>query len=176
MVEIAPLAIAAIDLATGTVPVSGSVDSLPVTLSPAVPHLRLSLRAKDSAMLSAALVRALPDRIGTHSDGIVRLGPDEWYALLPDGTPVPDASSQPVSIVDVSARAVGFTVTGPGAVAALMRGCPLDLARFAPGRATRTLFETVEIQIWMLAPDHFHVEVWRSFAPWLWHSIAGGIV
>jgi len=65
---------------------------------------------------------------------------------------------------------------GPGAVAALMRGCPLDLGQFTPGRATRTLFETVEIQIWMLAPDAFHVEVWRSFAPWLWHSIAGGLV
>jgi sarcosine oxidase subunit gamma len=176
MVEIAPLTVVATDLAMGTAPVSGSVDGLSVTLFPAAPHVRLSLRAKDSAMLSAVLDRALPDRIGTYNDGIAHLGPDEWYALLPDGAPVPDASGQSVSIVDVSARAVGFALTGPGAVAALTRGCPLDLARFTPGSATRTLFETVEIQIWAIAPDHFHVEVWRSFAPWLWHSIAGGII
>jgi sarcosine oxidase subunit gamma len=176
MVEIAPLTIAAIDLATGTVPHVGYVDGLAVTLAPAAPQVRLSLRAKDTGLLATALGRALPDRIGTHAEGIARLGPDEWYALLPEGTPVPDAAGQPVSVVDVSARAVGFTLMGPGAVAALMRGCPLDLGQFTPGRATRTLFETVEIQIWMLAPDAFHVEVWRSFAPWLWHSIAGGLV
>jgi len=153
MVEIAALKVAGIDLATGTEH-AGHVDGLPVTLALAAPLVRLSLRA----------------------DGVTRLGPDEWYALLPEGTPVPDAAGQLVSVVDVSARAVGFTVMGPGALAALMRGCPLDLAAFTPGRATRTLFETVEVQIWMLAPGEYHVEVWRSFAPWLWHSIAGGII
>ena len=175
MVEIAALKVAGIDLATGTEH-AGHVDGLPVTLALAAPLVRLSLRAKDSGLLSGAIGRALPDRIGAHADGVTRLGPDEWYALLPEGTPVPDATGQLVSVVDVSARAVGFTVMGPGALAALMRGCPLDLAAFTPGRATRTLFETVEVQIWMLAPGEYHVEVWRSFAPWLWHSIAGGIV
>jgi len=176
MVEIAPLTVVATDLATGTVPHAGHVDGLAVTLAPALPLVRLSCRAKDSAPLAAALGRALPEKIGTHVHRIARLGPDEWHALLPEGTPVPDTAGQPLSVVDVSARAVGFTLMGPGAVAALMRGCPLDLAQFTPGRATRTMFETVEIQIWMLAPDEFHVEVWRSFAPWLWHSLAGGIV
>ena len=175
MVEIAPLKVAAIDLAVGTEH-AGHIDGLPVTLALATPRVRLSLRARDSDALSSAIGRALPDRIGTHADGVTRLGPDEWYALLPEGTPVPDATGQLVSVVDVSARAVGFTVMGPGALAALMRGCPLDLAAFTPGRATRTLFETVEVQIWMLAPGEYHVEVWRSFAPWLWHSIAGGII
>ncbi|WP_428334297.1 sarcosine oxidase subunit gamma [Novosphingobium sp.] len=176
MVEIAPLTVAGIDLATGTTPRAGHVDGKPVTLANAASQVRLSLRARDSALLAGALGRALPDRIGSHADGVARLGPDEWYALLPEGTPVPDAGGQPVSVVDVSSRAVGFTVIGPGAVAALTRGCPLDLAQFTPGRATRTLFETVEIQIWTLAPDEFHIEVWRSFAPWLWHAIAEGIV
>ena len=176
MIEIAPLAIGATDLATGTAPHTGAVNGLSVSLSPAEPRVRLSLRAKDSGVLSAALGRALPERIGTQLDGIARLGPDEWHALLPEGTPVPAVSGQPLSVVDVTARSVGFTVEGPGAVAALIRGCPLDLANFAPGRATRTVFETVEIQLWAMAPDRFHVEVWRSFAPWLWHSIADGIV
>lgn len=79
-------------------------------------------------------------------------------------------------MVDVSARSVGFTLEGPGAAAALARGCPLDVAKFTPGRATRSVFETVEIQIWATAPDRFHVEVWRSFAPWLWHALAEAIV
>ncbi|WP_353230864.1 sarcosine oxidase gamma subunit [Novosphingobium sp.] len=176
MLEIAPLAVAGIDLATGTAPFSGTINGLAVMIAPAAMMARWSLRARDAAVLASALGRTLPDRIGTALDGVAQLGPDEWYALLPDGTMLPDAAGQPLSVVDVSSRAVGFAVTGPGAVAALMRGCPLDLAQFAPGRATRTVFETVEIQVWMTAPETFHVEVWRSFAPWLWHSLAGGIV
>jgi sarcosine oxidase subunit gamma len=176
MPELVPLAVAGIDLATGTEPHTGTVNGLPVTLSPAAAHLRLSLRARNADLLAAALGSSMPDAIGTHDDGIARLGPDEWYAVLPAGTAMPAETGGQMSVVDVSARALGFTLEGPGAVAALSRGCPLDLARFTPGRATRTLFETVEVQIWMIAPDHFHVEVWRSFAPWLWHSIAQGVV
>ncbi len=175
MLEIAPLAVAGIDLAPGSEPIAGTVRGLAVTLAPAPAKTRWSLRAKDPALLAAALGRALPEPIGTQLDGIARLGPDEWYAMLPAGTVPPAASGQPLSLVDVSARAVGFTVQGPGAVAALTRGCPLDLAQFSPGRATRTVFETVEVQIWALASDHFHVEVWRSFAPWLWHTLAEAI-
>lgn len=176
MLEIAPLAVAGIDLALGREPVSGAVYGQPVTLLPAVPMTRWSLRAKDPAALSVAIARPLPERIGTHHDSIARLGPDEWYALLPADTALPLVAGQPLSMVDVSARAVGFVLEGPGAVAALMRGCPLDLTRFTPGRATRTVFETVEVQVWMMAPDRFHVEVWRSFAPWLWHALAEAIV
>lgn len=174
MVEIAPLAIAGTALAIGTAPVSGAVRGAAVTLAPAPALHRLSLRARDGAVLEAALGRALPHAINTHHDGVARLGPDEWYAVLA-AEPAIGAGSGPCSVVDVSARAVAFTLSGPGAAATLMRGCPLDIAAFAPGRATRTVFETVEIQVWCLAPDSFHVEVWRSFAPWLWHAIAEAI-
>jgi len=196
MLEIAPLAVAGIDLKLGDAPVSGSIRGLPVTLLPAAPLARWSLRARDPAVLSAAIGRALPERIGTHSDGIARLGPDEWYLLSPSPSgeglgwglspgaepsgeappPTPPLKGRGVSMVDVSARSVGFTLEGPGAAAALARGCPLDVAQFTPGRATRSVFETVEIQIWAMAPDRFHVEVWRSFAPWLWHALAEAIV
>jgi sarcosine oxidase subunit gamma len=175
-IAVAPLAVAGIDLKLGDAPVTGTIHGRPVTLSPAAPLVRWSLRAKDPAVLSAAIGRALPERIGTHHDGIARLGPDEWHALLPAGTMLPLVTGQPLGMVDVSARSVGFTLSGPGAVAALMRGCPLDVAKFTPGRATRTVFETVEIQIWATAPDTFHVEVWRSFAPWLWHALAEAIL
>jgi len=175
-IAIAPLAVAGIDLKLGDTAVSGAVYGQSVTLSPAAPLVRFSLRAKDPAVLSLAIGRALPERIGTHQDGIARLGPDEWHALLPERTTLPQVSGQPLSLVDVTARSVGFTLSGPGAVAALTRGCPLDVSKFTPGRATRTVFETVEIQIWAMAPDQFHVEVWRSFAPWLWHALAEAIV
>ncbi len=176
MLEIAPLAKSGADLAVGTKPHIGAIIGRPVTLSPAAPHSRWSLRARDPALLGSALGRALPDRIGTVLDGIARLGPDEWYALLEAGTALPVLTGLPVSVVDVSARALGFTVSGEGARLALERGCPLDLARLAPGSATRTVFETVEIQVWPTAPDAFHIEVWRSFAPWLWHALAEAIV
>jgi sarcosine oxidase subunit gamma len=52
----------------------------------------------------------------------------------------------------------------------LSSGCPLDLAKMGVGRATRTVFETVEILVWREAEDRWHVEVWRSFATWLWHA------
>lgn len=175
MLEIAPLAVAGIDLKSGSAPVAGTVYGLPVTLAPAAPLERWSLRARDAAVLSAAIGRVLPERIGTHVDGIARLGPDEWHAVLPQGSTIPVVTGQPLSQVDVTARSVGFTLNGAGAAAALGRGCPLDMATLTPGRATRTVFETVEVQIWALAPDQFHVEVWRSFAPWLWHALAEAI-
>jgi sarcosine oxidase subunit gamma len=175
MLEIAPLATAGIDLEAGTGPVSGMVRGLPVTLAPAPAMHRWSLRARDAGVLASAIGRTLPDAINTHSAGIARLGPDEWYALLPASDAIAAPAGQPLAVVEVSDRAVGFVLTGAGAITALSRGCPLDLTRLTPGRATRTVFETVEVQIWALAPDHFHVEVWRSFAPWLWHALAEAI-
>jgi sarcosine oxidase subunit gamma len=52
-----------------------------------------------------------------------------------------------------------------------MSGCPLDLDRFVVGRATRTIYETVEIILIRETEDRFHVEVWRSFASWLWTAL-----
>ena len=200
-IAIAPLAVAGIDLKPGATPISGMVYGQSVTLAPAAPQVRYSLRAKDPAVLASVLGHTLPERIGTHQDGIARLSPDEWYAILPASSPLPfrggaggvasPLGSAPgdrphpnpspegeglYSMVDVTARSVGFTLSGPGAVLALSRGCPLDVSKFTPGRATRTVFEDVEIQIWATAPDQFHVEVWRSFAPWLWHALAEAII
>ena len=50
---------------------------------------------------------------------------------------------------------------------------------FPVGRATRTLFETVEIIVWRQSATRFRVETWRSFAPWLWDALnlaAGDLV
>ena len=43
----------------------------------------------------------------------------------------------------------------------------LDPAAFPVGMATRTLFTKAEIVLWRQGADTFHVEVWRSFAPYL---------
>ncbi len=171
MIEIAPLAIAATDLAVGAEPLIGR----DVRLSLAPPAARYSLRARDAAMLSALVGRPLPARIGEMAGGIACLGPDEWLAVLPAGETLPLGEGQAVSVVDVSDRGLGFVLEGRGAAAAIASGCPLDLELFAVGRATRTVFETVEVVLFREDETRFRVEVWRSFAPWLWHAFAVAI-
>ena len=56
----------------------------------------------------------------------------------------------------------------------LMSGCPLDLERMAVGRGTRTIYETVEIVVIKRGAARFHIEVWRSFAPWLRAALVAG--
>ncbi|MBV1705422.1 MAG: sarcosine oxidase subunit gamma, partial [Hyphomicrobiales bacterium] len=48
-------------------------------------------------------------------------------------------------------------------------GVALDLSAdaFPVGACTRTVFEKAEIVLWRTDPGRFHVEVWRSFAPYL---------
>jgi sarcosine oxidase, subunit gamma len=147
----------------------------PAVIMTSPPARRYSLRARDRALLSRIIGLPLPARIGDTVGGtegstvgsIACLGPDEYYARLSGDIDLEPAQGQPVSIVDISDRAVGFTIEGAGALDLLSSGCPLDLARFAVGRTTRTLFETVEIIITREADRRWHVDVWRSFAPWL---------
>lgn len=143
-----------------------------VTLRAAPPMARFSLRARRAADLKDILGFAAPGRIGATASGVACLGPDEWLWRAPDGTPMPDASGRLVAITDISHRQIGIIVEGPRAVDVLCAGCPLDLAGFAIGRVTRTIFETVEIIVEREAADRFHVEVWRSFAPYLWATLA----
>ena len=114
----------------------------------------------------------LPTKIGDVSDhgvGVaVMLGPDEWLLI---GAVVADGAGQALSITEITERQIGLNIEGPGAAALLMSGCPLDLERLAAGRGTRTIFETVEIVVIKHGPERFHVEVWRSFAPWLWAAL-----
>ena len=138
-----------------------------VTISMAEPMARYSLRARQAQSLEALLGARFPTAIGETQDGIACLGPDEWLLRAPAGAAIAKGDGLPVSISDISERAVCLILAGSRAAEVLMSGCPLDLDRFAAGRATRTIFETVEIIL--LRKDHelFEVEVWRSFAPWL---------
>jgi len=146
------------------------VEGAGVRLSLATDLVRYSMRARDPAVLEGVLGHPLPTKIGDTADGVICLGPDEWYVILPDNFDLARGEGLPVSVVDVSSRALGLVLEGPSALAVLSSGCPLDLARLGVGRATRTVFETVEIVVWRESETRWHVEVWRSFAPWLWHA------
>ena len=138
-----------------------------VTITLAPPMARFSLRARDRANLEGLLGRKLPAKIGTTDGEIACLGPDEWLLRSAQATAIPLGEGLPLAVTEISERAVCLIVEGPRAAELLMIGCPLDLDRFASGRATRTIFETVEIILIRSDEHRFEVEVWRSFAPWL---------
>ena len=137
------------------------------TIVLAPPMARFSLRARDVATLEALLGRKLPAKIGATDGEIACLGPDEWLLRGAPGTAIPLGEGLPLTVTEISERAVCLIVEGPRAAEVLMAGCPLDLDRFATGHATRTVFETVEITLIRSDEHRFEVEVWRSFAPWL---------
>lgn len=138
-----------------------------VTISLAAPMARYSLRARQPELLEQVLGRKLPRQIGATLDGAACLGPDEWMLRAPDRTILADPAGLPVAITEVSERSVCLIAEGARAAEVIAAGCPLDLDRFAVGRATRTVFETVEIILLRSGEDRFEIEVWRSFAPWL---------
>ena len=142
-----------------------------VTISLAPPMARYSLRARSAQALETVLKVKVPKKIGATHGGIACLGPDEWLMRAPLGSDVPTAQGLAIAAIDVSERSVCLTVEGPRAATLLMSGCPQDLDRFAVGKASRTIYETVEIIIIRTAENRFEVEVWRSFAPWLWTAL-----
>lgn len=107
---------------------------------------------------------------------VLWLGPDEWLLLAPDGeadvlmrTLTEALRGEPASIVDISDRQVAIGVSGPKAAETLNAFNALDLDEdsFPVGMCTRTLFGKAEIVLWRTATDAFHVDVWRSFAPYV---------
>jgi len=104
------------------------------------------------------------------------LGPDEHLLLAPDGEGAAierelsqSLAGQAHSLVDVSHRQVGFSVTGPHAEWLLESQCPLPLnpRDFPVGMCTRTVFGKAEIVLWRPAEQVFRLEVWRSFASYV---------
>lgn len=142
-----------------------------VTISLAPPMARYSLRARSGQALETLLGVKVPKKIGALEGTIACLGPDEWLMRAESGTTIPMGQGLPVAITDISDRAICLVVEGPRAAEIIMSGCPLDLENFSVGRATRTIFETVEILLIRDAQDRFQVEVWRSFADWLWTAL-----
>lgn len=144
-----------------------------VTIRLASPLSRYALRARDPSVIEAIAGCPAPAKVGHFAGDLACLGPDEW--LLRAAEPRSFSLGEvPVSVVDVSDRSVCLIIEGPNAAKVLAVGCPLDLDHFAVGRVTRTLFETVEIVLYRTADESWQVEVWRSFAPWLWTALSAG--
>ena len=141
------------------------------TIALAPPMARYSLRARQGQTLETLLGVKVPRTIGATQGGIACLGPDEWLLRAEAGTTVATGEGMPVAVTDIGERAICLIVEGPRAAEILMSGCPLDLENFAVGRATRTVFETVEIILIRQTENTFHVEVWRSFSDWLWTAL-----
>ena len=157
------------------------------TLSEAPPAARLILRGAEAVRVACGMVFGAepPSELGPAGEGAGRaalwLGPDEWL-LIADGADTADIGGvlesvldgTAHSLVDVSHRQIGLIAGGPAAARVLNAGCPLDLDphAFPVGFATRTLFDKVEIVLWRRAEATFHIEVWRSFAPYLVGSLA----
>jgi sarcosine oxidase, subunit gamma len=142
-----------------------------VTISLAAPMKRYSLRARSAQALETLLNVKVPGKIGATDGGIACLGPDEWLFRGEASAAMPTGAGLPVAITEISERSICLVIEGLRAAEILMSGCPLDLDIFAVGSATRTIYETVEIIIIRNAEDRFHVEVWRSFAAWLWIAL-----
>ncbi|GAA0336911.1 sarcosine oxidase subunit gamma [Sphingomonas oligophenolica] len=138
-----------------------------VTLSLAPARVRYSVRTRVPRDLPVKVTTTAPFGSGT----ALCLGPDEWLLMLLDGTPAP-AIPGAHSVTDVSHRSIGIKIEGPKAEALLLTGCALDLGRdFPAGKATRTLYDGVEIILWRIGVESFHIDVWRSFAPYLWAAL-----
>jgi sarcosine oxidase subunit gamma len=105
------------------------------------------------------------------------LGPDEWLLLAPDGEGASlqrTLASRLDSVVEVSDRQVAIGVAGEKAAEVLNAFNALDMHidAFPVGMCTRTLFGKAEIVLWRTAPQAFHIEVWRSFAPYVLGCLA----
>lgn len=148
-----------------------------VTLAPMT---RLSVRAAGHA--ATALGAAMGILLGTapcratiaRDRAALWLGPGEWLVLAP-----PDdagilaqalaAAGRDATVVDVSHRHIAMELAGPDAAWCLNSYCPLDLdlRAFPVDMCTRTVFGKAEIVLWRTRPETFHIEVARSFAPYV---------
>ncbi len=130
---------------------------------------------------------AIPTRplrsVALDADGAALwLGPGEFLLLVADGEGDAlarrvSASAGALSLVDVSHRSVSFFLSGDDAPLLLNGAVPLDLCEkaFPPGTCTRTICDKAEIVLWRRSEISWHVEVARSFAPYvrdLWDVIA----
>ena len=156
------------------------------SLRPLPPMARFVFRGRPEAVEAAgsAFGVTLPQTVcRAASDGeraALWLGPDEWLLLAPEQA-APGIEDRlttalaglPHSLVAVGHRNTALEISGPRAAPVLNAGCPLDLdlASFPVGMCTRTILAKAEIVLWRTAPETFHIEVWRSFAAFVWRFL-----
>ncbi len=161
---------------------SGETEADGVTLINVQVRYSLRFKPEDRVAVQKLSKIDLPEKIGVSSikndKMVLCLGPDEWL-LIADLSRKEElqqtferiSSKFVCSVVDVSHRNTGFSIRGPYAETMINTGCPLDLSIrvFPIGRCTRTVYESTEIIVLRKGEAEFHVEVWRSFAPYLSH-------
>ena len=153
-----------------------------LAIAAAEPFARFVLRADEAARraVAAAFKVDLPEKINSAAAqagrAALKLGPDEWLLLAPqaDGPIVAGSlagalAQGAASLVDVSHRQIGLVVSGQRATSLLNGAMPLDLdeTAFPVGMATRTVLDKAEIVLWRVGARRFHLEVGRSFAPYV---------
>ena len=164
---------------------SATVANAAVTIKASPVMTRLALRAGEDALagLSSALGIDLPRKPKQTATNGARaalwIGPDEWLVLDGDGADLMAAvggADGVFSAVDVSHRNVGFEVSGTGAADTLASACPQDLrpSAFPVGAASRTILAKAEVVLWRREDDAWHVECWRSFAPYVFGLLKEG--
>ncbi len=137
------------------------------------PRMTRWLLRGDPAAVGAAVSITLPTQPCTAAQDGERnalwLGPDEWLLLAPEDASLSEWDGPAGAAIDVGHRHVGYVLEGPAVELALAVACPLDLspAAFPIGTCTRTIFGKAEIILWRRGADTFHIEVWRSFAPYV---------
>ncbi len=139
--------------------------------------LRVDLGAAATRAAAAFPIATAPCRTQARGEwSALWLGPDEQLLIGPEHeaptllAAVTEAlRGLDYSLVDVSHRQGTIEVEGVHAAALVNAGCPLDLHErsFPPGACTRTVYAKAEIVLWRAAIDCFHIEVWRSFMPYL---------
>ena len=141
---------------------------------------RFSLRCppESASAVDKLLGFPLPREVGaTALDGATLalcLGPDEWWLLAPPecseivAAAFRQSANRPGwSLVDIGHRDLTIEVIGPLALRVLAGACPLDLARMAVGRATRTLFGASEVVIFRREIAAFELTAARSYTPYV---------
>lgn len=145
---------------------------------------RIAFRATDEAAIGragetfgVALPREACRSATSGGRTALWLGPDEWMltAIGEDGAHVVAQLEGALgdlacALVDVSDRSLAFAIEGPLVETVLAAACPLDLAlaAFPVGMCTRTVLAKSEITLRRTGETVFAIDVWRSFAPYVW--------
>jgi sarcosine oxidase subunit alpha len=151
-----------------------------VRIVPLAPATMVSLRAGAAAsgigVALGMLLPTVPCRSVIADRAALWLGPDEWLIQASEDAPAltalirKGAGDHPISVVDVSHRTLALEISGALAAWCLNGFCALDLDQraFPAGMCTRTVLGKVEVVLWRIAPDVFHVHAGRSFFPTVW--------
>jgi sarcosine oxidase, subunit gamma len=166
---------------------AGSAAHAPAAMLAVLPDsAKLSFRGRPSSIPAAGEAFGVPlpqtaCRFGANGKrAAFWLGPDEWLlAATGEQASVLFAAMEKAlrgyscSLVDVSHRSDAFALSGRMSDYVLNHGCPLDLSlqAFPVGMCTRTILGKATILLSRPEPDTFHIDVGRSFAPYVWQLL-----